>query len=367
MISRILLSPLALVMLVGISACGGNAETAAVRIDKPARVIVEPLQFERVRTRLEAVGTSRALQSVELYPVRAGDVVAVNFEPGEYVGRGQTLVELDSREERLAVELAEVRLADAERLFDRYQRSSSSGAVLPTVIDQAETAVQTARIELEQAQVALDYRTIQAPFAGFVGVTEVDPGDRIGPDTLVTTLDNRSAILVSFNVPEAFVGKLVPGDVVDLQSWSARDPNATGNIVDISSRIDPQNRTFVARARVDNQNDEFRPGMSFRVIADLEGPLYPVVAETGVQWGADGAYVWSIRDDRAVRMPVQIIQRREGRVLVDADLDSGAIVVVEGIQGIRDGVEVSFETRSYADEGLETVTMMGTDRATGSD
>jgi len=222
-----------LVTVLGLAACSETDTPEQMQLGKPTRVIVEPIQFERVTTRLEAVGTSRALRTADLFPVTSGEVVAVDFEPGQYVEANDTLVELDSREQNLAVELAEVRLADAERLLNRYQRSSASGAVLPTVLDQAETAVETARIELERARVALDYRTIEAPFSGYVGVTEVDPGDRIGPDMMVTTLDDRSAILVSFEVPETFVGEVAVGDGVQMQTWSNRNTTATGSVVDI--------------------------------------------------------------------------------------------------------------------------------------
>ncbi len=335
---------------VSLSGCNDADTPDRARTAAEVPVIVESLQFEPFRTRLEAVGTSRALQSVELYPATAGDVVAVYFEPGAAVGAGDVLVELDSREERLALELATVQLDNAERLYDRYQRSSSSGAVLPTVLDEAETAVASARIELERARVALDDRTIRAPFDGFVGVTEVDPGDRINTDTLVTTLDNRSSILVSFDAPETFVSTLLPGASVDLQTWTARRASAYGEIVDIGSRIDPQNRTFTVRARVDNADDRFRPGMSFRVIADIEGDSYPVINETGLQWGADGAYIWAVRNEQAARVPVEIIQRREGRVLIDGDIELGTVVVVEGIQRMRDGIDLSYENAQLASE-----------------
>ena len=62
-----------------------------------------------------------------------------------------------------------------------------------------------------------------------------------------------------------------------------------------------------------------------------EGERYAVVSETAVLWGADGAYVWSIVDGKAMRTPVRVVQRREGRVLIDGSLDAGGIVVVEGL------------------------------------
>jgi RND family efflux transporter MFP subunit len=121
-----------------------------------------------------------------------------------------------------------------------------------------------------------------------------------------------------------------------------------GDIVDIGSRIDPQNRTFVARARVRNEKDLLRPGMSFRVRIDVQGELFAVVSETGVHWGADGAYVWSIVDGAAARVPVRIVQRREGRVLIDGKLSDGDIIVVEGTQRMRDGINVSYDIQRLA-------------------
>ena len=328
-------------MLAG--ACSKAPESTMPRIDRAVPVIVEPLRFESARTRVEAVGNARAVLSAEIHPAASGEVVAVNFEPGQFVKKGDVLVELDSREEKLAVELAKVRLADAERLYERYSRSANSGAVLPTTLDAAETAMETARLELERARIALADRTIQAVFDGHVGVTDIDPGDRVNPDTLITTLDDRSSLLVSFEVPEAFIGEIREGEAIQLETWSSAMPVVEGEVVDIGSRIDPRNRTFVTRARVDNSDDRLRPGMSFRVTADVEGERYAAVSETAVLWGADGAYLWSVVDGKATRVPVNVIQRREGRVLIDGDLDASDIVVVEGTQNMRNGVAVDYD------------------------
>jgi RND family efflux transporter MFP subunit len=337
-----------------VAACSDDTGSAPEQVDRSVRVIVEPLQYSSERTRLEAVGTSRAVQSVSVHPATSGEVVSVNFEPGQPVEKGHVLLALDQRDEKLAVELAEVRLRDAERLFDRYQRSGDSGAVLPTTLDAARTAVQAARIELDRARIALDYRSIEAPFSGYVGITDVDPGDRIDPATMITTLDDRSALLVSFEVPESLIGNLKPGDDVAVATWHSREPTASGVIVDIGSRIDPASRTFVARAWVENEADILRPGMSFRVAMDLAGTPYPVISETGVQWGADGAYVWSVIERRAHRVPVTVIQRQQGRVLVDGELDEGDLIVVEGVQRMREGLDVSYQPASVADRALET-------------
>ena len=326
-----------------LSACAEAPEiSSAPTADRSVRVIAEAIEYEKARTRVEAVGTSRARLSAEIYPATSGEVIAVDFEPGQFVSAGDPLLELDRRKEQLAVQLAKLQLEDAERLLDRYQRSATSGAVPPSVLDAARTAAGTARVQLEQARLALEERTIEAKFDGFVGSTEIDIGDRITTSSLITTLDDRRSLLVSFDIPEAFVGTLKVGDTVELSTWSAAAGEVAGEIVDIGSRIDPRNRTFIARAKVDNTDDTLRPGMSFRVGLEVQGQEYAVVSETGLQWGADGAYVWSIVDGVAMRVPVQVIERRDGRVLIDGELNNGDIIVVEGTQRMRNGTAVDY-------------------------
>ena len=333
-----------------VSGCSDAEQPQYGARDRTVNVLVEAPGLEPERTRVEAVGTSRARLSAELYPAVAGEVVAVNFEPGQRVTAGDALIELDRRDEALAVELAELEVADAERLLARYERSADSGAVLPTTLDTARTAAERARVELQRARVALEDRTISAPFDGYVGDKGVDPGDRVTPATLVTTVDDRRELYVSFTLPELFIGELSVGQQVALETWSGNGDDVSGEIVDIGSRVDPDTRTFTARARVPNDDDTMRPGMSFRVGVDVVGEAYAVVPEVSVQWGTDGSFVWAVVDGQAVRTPVEIVQRRDGRVLIDGDLDIDSIIVVEGTQRMRDGIAVSYDDARFAND-----------------
>lgn len=305
-------------------------------------VVVESVQLRARRTRVEAVGTARARRSVSLFAETAGEVVAVNFQPGDRVAEGAVLVALDSRDEELALELAALRLADARRMFERYRQANSNVqlTIPETTVDSAETLLESARIERERARIALQRRFITAPFDGYVGITDIDVGDRIDTSTEITTIDDRSVLLVSFDVPEALVGRLQTGDPVRVETWTAGRGEASGRIVDLGSRVDPLSRAFTARAEVPNPEDRLRPGMSFRVELDIEGASYPTVPEVALQWGGDGAYIWIVEDDRARRIPASLVQRQEGRVLVDAEVEGGAMVVGEGVQSMRDGVRV---------------------------
>ena len=303
-------------------------------------VLAQSVELTPQRGVIEAVGTSRALVSAEIHAESAGEVVAVHFSGGERVTEGDLLLELDARDENLNLELAEVQLEDARLLLKRYRSARGNDAVPETTLDAARTAEEAARIAAQRARVALDNRYVRAPFDGIIGLTDVEPGDRIDTATLITTVDDRSSLLVMFAVPEAFVGRVAPGDPVEVESWTADRVQVTGSVVVLGSRIDPDTRSVNARAKIPNVDDALRPGMSFRVSLELPGAIWPTVPEVALQWGGSGPYIWAVREGRAERVDVRVVQRVQGNILIDAPLTPDDIVVAEGVQRMRQGTRV---------------------------
>lgn len=317
-------------------------------------VIVTPVSMRTEEVRIEAVGTARAMKSVTLFPEVGGEVTAVNFNAGDRVEKGDILIELDARQERLDVEAARNQLANAQQILTRYDEAGE-GAVSALVMDEARTAVQAARIAVNQAEERLYDQSVRAPFDGVIGLTEIDAGDRIGPDTEIASLDARETLLVDFPVPEAYLTRIDIGDPVEAATWTASTPEASGEIVYLDSRVDPVSRTVTVRAALENAEDRLRPGMSFRMTLDLQGREYPVVPEVSILWGGEGSYLWAIKDGGAQRVSATIVQRLEGRVLVDAALQEGDLVVEEGVQRMREGVQVDYERDPTASGPAEPV------------
>ncbi|MCX2778935.1 efflux RND transporter periplasmic adaptor subunit [Microbulbifer thermotolerans] len=329
---------LALHLLAGCEA--GSEAAPPVQLSSAQPVVTEAVAWQPRRVRIEAVGTSRAARSVTLYPQVSGEVVEVLFKAGDRVKAGQTILRLDDRDQRLAVAQARVALEDAERLYSRYERTRGSGTVTESALDDARSAVERARLSLRRAEVALDYRSIEAPFEGYLGITDLDPGAQVSPSTPITTIDDRLTLLVTFQVPELFLGQIGPGQSIDVATWANGSAEHTGKVTDIDSRVDPGTRTFAVRALVDNREDQLRPGMSFRVTLNLVSGRYPAVPEVALQWGNDGAFVWVVEEGRAKRVSATVVQRLQGIILVDANLPEGTPVVTEGTQRMREGLSV---------------------------
>lgn len=301
------------------------------------QVVVAKVGASRDELAVDVVGSGLARQSVTIYPAVAGEVEKVLFSAGDRVRPGQVLLQLVARRERLAERMAAAEVEAARRLLKRYQATKGTGAVSASVIDEAEKTLELAEIRLAQAREAVSDRIVRAPFAGVAGIAEVDPGDRVNPDTVLTTLDDREVLSVSFDVPERYYGQLKQGQSVSLGTVAYPERAFEGKLDKLDSRINPETRTLRVRAAVKNSDDLLRPGMSFSVRLTLPAGDYLKVPELAVQWSREGGHVWAVRDGKALRVPVRIVRRVEGAVLIEGELSAGDAVVVEGVQRLRPG------------------------------
>ncbi|MAI65631.1 MAG: efflux transporter periplasmic adaptor subunit [Alteromonas sp.] len=312
--------------------------------DRQAKLVVtKPIEFMNETRNVEAVGSAEAVQSIILYSAVADEVTEVNFVPGQAVEKGKVLVRLDDRRQKTALKRAELTLSDAQRTVERLEASYKQGAVPVNELDLAKTQRDLAEVALEDAKTDLEDRYIVAPFDGVVGFTDVEVGDRINEQTMITTLDNRSKLFVNFKAPEAALPVLLNSPDVTLEPWSDRETLVNAEIAQVDSRINEADRTLRARALLDNRSDQFRPGMSFRVNLTIEGDRYAAIPESALLWGATGAYIWLAVDGKAQKLDVSVHQRLRGTILVSGDITVGDTLISEGVQRLRTGQSITTE------------------------
>lgn len=303
-------------------------------------VIVAPVGVEEDDLTIEAVGTGRAVRSVMLRSESEGKVAEAPLAAGARFEAGETLLRLDDEIERLAVALAQTRLAEAERQSTRFRELANRGAATTVQLDEAATAADIARIELESARAALEDRVLRAPFDGVAGLPKVEPGDRIETSDEIASYDDRSVILVGFDLPEALLSRIGPETRVDASTPSAPGRRFDGEIASVDSRIAEATRTVRVRVAIPNPDDTLRPGASFTVRLALPGAAYPVVPELALHFSRGALRVWRVTDGAADQVEVELVRRLDGRVLVDGALGEGDLVVVEGAGRLSPGREV---------------------------
>lgn len=304
-------------------------------------VIVADVRNVQDDLSFSAIGTGFAQRSVTLRAPSSGEVTALDIAPGAKFAAGDTLMQLDATDERLAVALAEARLNRATSERDRYQALQDTGAAATARFEQAQTDFKVARIALDQARADLADRTLRAPFDGVTGLASVEVGDRIAADEAVSSFDDRSRILVEFDLPEALLGRIGIGQTATATTPAAEGQTFDAEITAIDSRVDVATRTARVRAAIDNAADTLRPGASFTIRIDLPGKTYPAVPELALQFSRGALNVWRVSDGTAEQVTVRLVRRREGLVIVDGPIAEGDHIVVEGTQRLREGVAVN--------------------------
>jgi RND family efflux transporter MFP subunit len=295
-----------------------------------AIVSVYDVKAEPVTERIAAVGSGRALEQVTLTTRVAGVISEVLFKGGDRVEKDQVLVKLASEPEAIAVETAEAQRAQAFDAVERY-RQLNEAAVSRVVRAEANTALKVADAALRRAREELDRMTIKAPFAGIIGLTNLQTGDYIAVGTPIATLDDRTTIIIEFTVPEA-VASQIKIDMPVRASLAARPGEIfNGKVAAVGTRIDPVTRTLSVRGEIPNPDLKLIPGSTFSVSVQLSGEKSPVVPGLAIQWDRAGAYVWRLTPDNTVeRVDAAILARDGDRVFIDAALKPGEKIVSEG-------------------------------------
>lgn len=342
--ARPLLERAGLLDLLGVEAAQNDAagQGRSGRPSRGAAAVITETVGEMVREdRITAIGDGRARRSVTVRSNAVGVITDLSLAAGGYVESGAVIVKLQNEEETIALEQARIQLEDARAEEVRIKRLQASGATTEVRLRETELALRSAELAVRQAEFDLSQRQIAAPISGWVGIIDLEEGDRVNAQDVLVTLTDRSEILIDFRVPERAVRNIKVGQAFEVTPLGVSEERLTGEISAIDSVVDRASRTLLVQGRVANDADMLRAGMAFSVNLTFPGDTLLSIAPLAVQWSSDGPFVWVVRDNKVVRVAVDIVQRNSGEVLVAAEaLSAGDQVVTEGVQTLREGAEV---------------------------
>ena len=319
-------------------------------------VIVAPVVNTLMADRIEALGTTRANESVIVTADVMGRVEQVNFRDGMKVRRGADLIVLDFEEEKAQLAAARANLETQQTKHDRLVQLVAQQSAARIELDEQINRLRAAEARLDIAQVHFDDRTIQTPFSGYVGIRDVSPGALINPGTKIATLDDLSVIKLDFSIPEVFLGVLRRGQRIVASSVAYPERKFRGEVTTIDSRVDPVTRAVLVRAELSNDSSLLKPGMLINVNLIANRTKALVVPEESLVPEDDRQYIYVVdRDGQAQQVEVEIGRRRPGMVEIVHGLQAGDTVVTEGVDNISTDTEVRIlAVRRPADERSDT-------------
>jgi membrane fusion protein, multidrug efflux system len=289
---------------------------------------------------VEALGTVRANESVDITSNVADRVVAIRFEEGEQVKKGEVLVELDSEEARADLAAAEAAEKDSRSQFKRSQELFQTRALSESQLEQLQATMLANQARVAGARSRVNDRIIIAPFAGRVGLRNVSLGGLVSPGGVITTLDDLSVVKLDFSVPEIFLSSLKPGLTIKAQSNAYPGTTFKGRVDSVDTRVDPTTRAIVVRAMIDNRDSRLRPGMfmTLRLVRSQGRAL--MLPETAIVPEDSRHLVFVVEQDQARKREVTIGRRRPGEVEIVEGLTAEDVVIVDGTMNVNDGSPV---------------------------
>ena len=184
--------------------------------------------------------------------------------------------------------------------------------------------------------VKLKDRNIIAPFSGvlgFRGITE----DVLGSEnSIILTLDDSSEIYADLKIPENFATVLKKGLKVNAKFSGIKDKIFIGEVEGVASRVNAETRSVLTRVKIDNPNYELIPGSLLEVTLGFNKRNSLSIPDTSIILEGNKAYVYKVSEDNiASRLEIKIGLRYDGNVEVISGLNSGDIIVAEGLKKVR--------------------------------
>ena len=323
----------------------GIAKNASFQMPPEAVTTVQAKQ-ESWPASVTAIGTVEAVHGVTVAADLPGLVSRIQFDSGKKVRSGDVLVRLDTRQEQAQLASAEAQRSLSTVNFERMKGLREKGITSQAEYDKAAAEQKQAVAGSGEMRAAIGRKTIRAPFAGVLGIRQVNLGQYLKPGDPIVSLQSLDPVYVNFTVPQQQVANLRQGADVHVTAEGIDTP-ATGKITAVNSIVDESTRNIQAQATLSNADGKLRPGMFVEAEVVLGAPT-PVVALptsaiayapygnsvfiVGPMKGPDGKTYSGVRQQF-----VKLGPSRGDQVAVLSGVKPGEEVVTSGVFKLRNG------------------------------
>ncbi|MGB5850702.1 MAG: efflux RND transporter periplasmic adaptor subunit [Rhodanobacter sp.] len=335
----------------------------------PPEVTVAQALTRKVSDSAQFTGRVQAVNTVQVQPRVDGFVESVHFREGALVHKGDVLFQLDARPYRAEVDRLVANQAQAKAELELAQTNQRRGemllaqhAIAQQEADRLETAAQSARAQLGAATAALaaarlklDFTTVRAPIDGRVSNARVTPGNLVTSSDVLTSVVSVNPVYVYFDVDEQTWLKLdhlrsrakQAGHDARIEAAMGLADEAgyphEGRLDFVDNQLHTGSGTMRLRAVFDNADGLYTPGLYARVQLQ-SGPAQPRVLVDDRAIGTDlgNQFVYVVDKEHKVQYrKVDTGALFHGLRVIDSGVHPSDLVVVNGLQRVRPGVEVN--------------------------
>jgi multidrug efflux system membrane fusion protein len=317
----------------------------------PAQISAVTAKSEAVPHFASAIGSLAAIHQVTVTPEVGGRVTAILFSPGATVNSGDPLVQLNDAPDRGDLANYEAQARYAEVTLQRNSSLVKKQFVSQDTVDQNQAQLDEARAQILKTGAIIAQKLIRAPFAGRLGVRQIDLGQYLSPGMPIVTLTDLKELYVNFTLPTTDRAAIALGQSVNVTADAFPGRTFTATIATIEPQIRADTRTMMMQATLANPDEALLPGMFVNAAVVLPPePDRVVLPETAVDYTLYGDSVYVVREDgkdaagkpvlKAFRTPVKTGDRWAENVAILSGVTPGELVVAAGQIKLQDGAPV---------------------------
>lgn len=309
--------------------------------EPPVYVSTVKAEAKTWRPFLSAVGSLKASNGVDVNSEVSGQILSIDFQSGQHVKQGDLLVQLNDDVDQKLLERDEAKLRFDKIDYERKELLLKENAVARNSVDAAKAAYLQSLAAVASNNVMITQKKIRAPFAGKIGIRQVNVGQYITTGTGIVTLQALHPMYVDFSLPEQDLPKISVNQPITLKVDAYPNQLFQGKIMAINSMIDVNTRSIAVRATIPNENEALYPGL----FADVQVILPQVdnvitVPQSAVTYSLYGDSIYVVeqkgKDKKgqpeliAVQKYVKVGERRDNLVAILSGVKVGDEVVTSG-------------------------------------
>ncbi len=306
-------------------------------------VFVTKVQQSAFVDEIEALGTLRANEQVNLSATVTERISAIHFDSGQRVKKGTLLLEMNTAEQVALLNQEKSVLGEAQRQIERLQPLMERGAASQAAMDTAVLNLETSRARIAAIESRIQERRIVAPFDGKLGLRNISIGTMAQPGTMISTIDDDRIMKLDFAIPELYLTSISEGGNIRAETRTFPDRSFIGTVASIDSRVDPVTRAVTVRALLNNEDHQLRPGMLMIVRLERNPRQALLIPEESIVPRGNKNFVFVVNNNEKPTVTlteVTLGSRRKGEVEIVAGLEAGMQVVTHGTLRLQNGSAV---------------------------
>jgi membrane fusion protein (multidrug efflux system) len=313
--------------------------------ESAAQYTTQKVVVHKVADSVRAIGTVQAYQEVEISAEISGRIKKILLAVGDYVKRGDLLVQIDDETRQIALTQKKALLKKAEATRKKALKDAQKGGSLfkQGVISDSESddielgkqiadaELDLARADVMKAEKELRDTKIVAPFDGTVALEDVEIGKMVTPGQNLLTLIDISQVKIVVTVSELDITKLSVGSRVEIVIDSLPGKPFTGTVATVGLKADDATRTYPVEIIVANEGAMLLPGMVSRVTIATKEPKEVIMIPKSAARSVKGQMViYVMHRGKVEQRRVYLGQEHGEQVIVEKGLEAGDMLVVSG-------------------------------------